>query len=52
MVSCDKVPSLPVITFNVGGQSYSLTGEQYILKVRQEMLFVAQQEATGSRLPL
>ncbi|CAG5848598.1 unnamed protein product [Menidia menidia] len=32
MVSCDKIPTLPVITFNLGGQSYSLTGEQYILK--------------------
>ncbi|CAL9694056.1 unnamed protein product [Knipowitschia caucasica] len=32
MVSCDKVPTLPSITFNIGGQSYSLTGEQYILK--------------------
>lgn len=35
MVNCDKVPTLPVITFNIGGQSYSLTGEQYILKVAQ-----------------
>lgn len=34
MVSCDKVPSLPVISFNVGGRSYALTGEQYVLKVR------------------
>uniref|UniRef100_A0A3Q3N1V5 Cathepsin D n=1 Tax=Labrus bergylta TaxID=56723 RepID=A0A3Q3N1V5_9LABR len=35
MVSCDKVPTLPVITFTIGGQSYSLSGEQYILKVNQ-----------------
>ncbi|XP_041638722.1 cathepsin D isoform X1 [Cheilinus undulatus] len=33
MVNCEKVPSLPVITFTIGGQAYSLTGEQYILKV-------------------
>ena len=33
MVSCDKIPTLPVITFTLGGQSYSLTGEQYVLKV-------------------
>ncbi|CAL8404043.1 unnamed protein product [Boreogadus saida] len=35
MVSCDKIPTLPIITFTVGGQSYSLTGEQYVLKVSQ-----------------
>lgn len=35
MVSCDKVPTLPVITFSLGGQSYTLTGEQYVLKVRR-----------------
>lgn len=34
MVSCDKVPSLPVITFNIGGKPFSLSGDQYILKVR------------------
>ena len=33
MVDCKKVPSLPVITFTVGGKPYSLTGEQYVLKV-------------------
>uniref|UniRef100_A0A7N8WJ73 Cathepsin D n=1 Tax=Mastacembelus armatus TaxID=205130 RepID=A0A7N8WJ73_9TELE len=35
IVSCDKIPTLPVITFSLGGQIYSLTGEQYILKVSQ-----------------
>ncbi|CAF89153.1 unnamed protein product, partial [Tetraodon nigroviridis] len=34
MVSCDKIPTLPVITFNIGGKPYSLTGDQYVLKVR------------------
>ncbi|XP_072277822.1 cathepsin D-like [Pyxicephalus adspersus] len=35
MVICDKIPSLPVVTFNFGGKDYSLTGEQYVLKVTQ-----------------
>ncbi|MBN3309937.1 CATD protein, partial [Amia calva] len=35
MVDCKKVPSLPTITFQLGGQSYSLTGEQYVLKESQ-----------------
>uniref|UniRef100_A0A8C4RGG5 Cathepsin D n=1 Tax=Erpetoichthys calabaricus TaxID=27687 RepID=A0A8C4RGG5_ERPCA len=34
MVDCKKVSSLPAISFKVGGQVYTLTGEQYILKVR------------------
>ncbi len=41
MVNCDKIPSLPVFTFNLGGQSYTLTGEQYVLKV-----LIVQQGAT------
>ncbi|XP_030057096.1 cathepsin D [Microcaecilia unicolor] len=35
MIMCDKVPSLPVISFKLGGQKYSFTGEQYVLKVTQ-----------------
>ncbi|XP_034049888.1 cathepsin D [Thalassophryne amazonica] len=35
MVKCDKVPTLPIITFNMDGQAYTLTGEQYILKESQ-----------------
>ncbi|XP_038663719.1 cathepsin D-like [Scyliorhinus canicula] len=34
-VDCDKVPSLPSINFILGGQSFTLTGEQYILKETQ-----------------
>ncbi|KAL6479001.1 hypothetical protein MHYP_G00124340 [Metynnis hypsauchen] len=35
MVDCKKVPSLPAVSFTLGGQSYTLTGEQYILKESQ-----------------
>ncbi|XP_068595523.1 cathepsin D [Brachionichthys hirsutus] len=34
-VDCGSVPSLPVISFKVGEKVYSLTGEQYTLKVTQ-----------------
>ncbi|XP_072277823.1 cathepsin D-like [Pyxicephalus adspersus] len=35
MVQCDQVPSLPVISLTLGGKAYTLTGEQYTLKVTQ-----------------
>ncbi|XP_018416852.1 PREDICTED: cathepsin D-like [Nanorana parkeri] len=35
MVQCDQVPSLPVISLTLGGKAYTLTGEQYTLKVKQ-----------------
>ncbi|XP_044127013.1 cathepsin D-like [Bufo gargarizans] len=35
MVLCDKIPSMPVVTFRLGGVDYSLTAEQYVLKVTQ-----------------
>ncbi|XP_048828682.1 cathepsin D-like [Brienomyrus brachyistius] len=35
MVDCKKVPTLPSVSFNLGGLSYTLTGEQYILKESQ-----------------
>ncbi|KAL2094158.1 hypothetical protein ACEWY4_011470 [Coilia grayii] len=35
MVDCKKVPSLPTISFTIGGKTYSLTGDDYILKESQ-----------------
>ncbi|MBN3324015.1 CATD protein, partial [Atractosteus spatula] len=35
MIDCKKVPSLPVISFTMGGQTYKLTGDQYVLKESQ-----------------
>ncbi|XP_041132533.1 cathepsin D-like [Polyodon spathula] len=35
MVDCKKVPTLPTISFKLGGQTYTLTGDQYILKESQ-----------------
>lgn len=33
MVPCEKVDSLPEVKFVIGGQTYTLTGPEYVLKV-------------------
>lgn len=33
MVKCSKVHTLPTIAFTIGGKEFSLTPEQYILKI-------------------
>jgi hypothetical protein len=33
MVDCEKVATLPEVKFVIGGQTYTLTGPEYILKV-------------------
>lgn len=35
MIPCEKVSSLPIIIFKLGGQNYELHPEKYILKVSQ-----------------
>ncbi|MGH0147682.1 UNVERIFIED_CONTAM: hypothetical protein FKN15_011433 [Acipenser sinensis] len=35
MVDCKKVATLPAVSFKLGGQTYTLTGDQYILKESQ-----------------
>ncbi|KAM9302284.1 cathepsin D-like [Gastrophryne carolinensis] len=35
MVQCDQVASLPVISLTLGGKAYTLTGDQYTMKVAQ-----------------
>lgn len=35
MISCDKIPTLPPVSFVIGGQEFSLKGEDYILKISQ-----------------
>ncbi|KAK9498740.1 hypothetical protein O3M35_003307 [Rhynocoris fuscipes] len=33
VVECDKINNLPPITFNIGGQNYTLEGKDYIMKI-------------------
>ncbi|XP_044538019.1 collagen alpha-1(I) chain-like [Gracilinanus agilis] len=35
MFPCEKVTSLPVVSFLLGGKNFELTGEQYVLKMKQ-----------------
>jgi phytepsin len=35
-VDCDLVPSLPSVDFTIGGKTFSLSADQYILKVSQQ----------------
>ncbi|XP_033944501.1 napsin-A [Pseudochaenichthys georgianus] len=34
-IDCKRIPSLPVISFNIGGKRYNLTGEDYVMKESQ-----------------
>lgn len=33
LIDCKKIPSLPIISFNIGGKMFNLTGEDYVMKV-------------------
>ncbi|KAM6904724.1 LOW QUALITY PROTEIN: napsin-A [Xenentodon cancila] len=35
LIDCKKIPSLPVISFDIGGKTFNLTGEDYVLKESQ-----------------
>uniref|UniRef100_A0A3Q3VLB3 Peptidase A1 domain-containing protein n=1 Tax=Mola mola TaxID=94237 RepID=A0A3Q3VLB3_MOLML len=35
IIDCKKIPSLPVISFNIGGKMFNLTGEDYVVKESQ-----------------
>ncbi|XP_074659789.1 lysosomal aspartic protease-like [Tubulanus polymorphus] len=35
LINCTKIPSLPAITFMLGGKPFTLRGEDYVMKVSQ-----------------
>lgn len=35
LIECKKIPTLPVISFNIGGKLFNLTGDDYVMKESQ-----------------
>ncbi|KAI3360082.1 hypothetical protein L3Q82_014401 [Scortum barcoo] len=35
LIDCKKIPSLPVVSLNIGGKTFNLTGEDYVIKESQ-----------------
>lgn len=35
LIECTKIPTLPVISFDIGGKTFNLTGEDYVVKESQ-----------------
>uniref|UniRef100_A0AAX7SWG3 Peptidase A1 domain-containing protein n=1 Tax=Astatotilapia calliptera TaxID=8154 RepID=A0AAX7SWG3_ASTCA len=35
LIECNKIPTLPVISFDIGGKTFNLTGEDYVVKESQ-----------------
>jgi hypothetical protein len=33
MVDCDKLPDMPEVTLTIGGRTFTLTAEQYVMQV-------------------
>lgn len=33
MIPCEKVPTLPDVSFMIGGKSYTLKGQDYVLNI-------------------
>lgn len=47
VVDCDKISTLPVISFNIGGRVFPLRPEQYVLQVRAVLRVVLCRSVVG-----
>merc|ERR1719334_934974 len=51
LIDCSTISSLPTITFVIGGKAFSLTPEQYMLKIAQQGLEICISALQGMELP-
>jgi saccharopepsin len=40
LIDCSNIPTLPDITFRIGGRDFALSGEDYVLKVRKQATWI------------
>ncbi|XP_047428209.1 napsin-A [Mugil cephalus] len=51
LIDCKKIPSLPLISFNIGGKIFNLTGEDYVVKESQMGVSICLSGFMGMDIP-
>ncbi|XP_069048009.1 cathepsin D-like [Lepisosteus oculatus] len=51
MIDCKKIPSLPVVSFSLGGKQFNLTGKDYVLNESQAGVSVCLSGFMGMDVP-
>ncbi|XP_008413834.1 napsin-A [Poecilia reticulata] len=51
MIDCKKIPTLPVVSFNIGGKMFNLTGEDYVMKESQMGVSICLSGFMGMDIP-
>ncbi|XP_070150492.1 lysosomal aspartic protease-like [Polyergus mexicanus] len=52
IVNCHQIPKLPIISFILGGKTFNLTGEDYILQIEQDGIMSCTSGFEGSDMEL